>query len=417
MAIIILWLVLGDAKDDHDRRRFKDNPELKTDHLSHFQQMQDGDDFDLPESEFLSPENRSELLNDPNQVPYTIGEQQDDSSYDSERSLTVEEIQVLRGHEDWIYCLDFTHDGQLLASGGADGNLILWDMATGQKKHVIKVNEAGVESVAFSNDGEFFATGGADGEVKIWSLEELKEVRSFGGAAYGISRVMFSANKKYLATHAGTALRLWDLETLRKIHTRSKHESNVKSICLSPDGVLIALGGTEGTIELWDLVQDKERDSLMGSLRAGAVVDLAFSPDGLSLASSSGNKSIYIWDLASGRPTASIRGKGSGTYNMKFSPDGRNLATWGKSTEIELWDSEYGNVICVLNGHTNWVLNLAFAPHGRIMASCGRDNVIRIWGINALPEDITPLQAAAVAEDELIEEEPTGDEEESPIEF
>jgi WD40 repeat protein len=83
-----------------------------------------------------------------------------------------------------------------------------------------------------------------------------------------------------------------------------------RCVALAPDGVLLALGGTDGVIVLWDLAARREQVTLPG--RPDVVVSDAFSPDGQLPASAGGRDGwpgeIKVWDMAARRELTSLRG-------------------------------------------------------------------------------------------------------------
>ena len=80
--------------------------------------------------------------------------------------------------------------------------------------------------------------------------------------------------------------------------TLTAHTQRVYRVAWSPDGRILASGGQERTIWLWDVEQQQYRGTLQG--HTDAVVALAFTPDSRSLLSS-GDSTLRVWDITNGR--------------------------------------------------------------------------------------------------------------------
>ena len=81
------------------------------------------------------------------------------------------------------------------------------------------------------------------------------------------------------------------------LHVLKGHRGVVWSVVFSPDGGVIASGGADGTIKIWEPL-GSEKKSLQG--HTAAVKSVAFSPDGKKLLSGSYDKTIRLWDRMSG---------------------------------------------------------------------------------------------------------------------
>ncbi|MES2464193.1 MAG: hypothetical protein V4671_26825, partial [Armatimonadota bacterium] len=178
-------------------------------------------------------------------------------------------------------------------------------------------------------------------------------------------------------------------------------------ISLSPDGRLVALGGSEeyedyrsrgwqGMAALYDLATGKPVLKIAPHLNY--VTALAISPDGGTLATSSHLRDadpeakniwlggdIRLWDIATGELRHKLAREDRGTrHNIAFSPDGALLAAPnGREGQVRLWDTATGAIVRTLQGNEERepVFVLAFSPDGATLAcGCG-DNTVRLWDV------------------------------------
>ena len=173
-----------------------------------------------------------------------------------------EDPTLLTGHTDYIHSLAFSPDGKRLVSGARDGTTRLWDVEIGEQLATLPLDGPRTTmEIAFSPCGKIIA-GGMDDEIRLWCAEQLTALRTIpqpenSRRTYALA---FSPCGKYLVS--GTwwrrgmekmAIRLWDVATAENIHTFWGHTTDVQSLAFSPDGKMLASGGFDGTILLWDV--------------------------------------------------------------------------------------------------------------------------------------------------------------------
>ena len=208
---------------------------------------------------------------------------------------------VLYGAQKGFSSMAFTPDSQIMAAAYAssvyDENAVdFWITSSWKIRDILFTGPVLV--VAISNDGSLMATTPDRYAIKIWDLfeEELLSTwhTSFTGA---VNTLEFSPTGLNMSSgHYDGILRLWDINTGEVIHTIDA-ESVVQSIAYSPDGRIIATGGSyeNGLIKLWDIGTGFLLHTLPG--HTSGVDHLEFSPDGTLLVSGSYDGSIIIWGI------------------------------------------------------------------------------------------------------------------------
>ena len=309
----------------------------------------------------------------------------------------------------------FSPDGTILATGGYDNVLRLWDVATGRKRAELAGHTGWIESLAFSPDGRVIASGGLDG-VRLWDVATRQGTAKLDAGQ--VLAVAYAPDGNALATGAeddGSVI-IWDIPAA-KVRARLAGlpgDDVVLALAFSPDGGNLAAAtidketqpsldlrvirsGNGSTITIWDVARGREPAV---KHRVKAIIEivwaLAFSPDGQILAAGTSSKEVRLWDLPAGAERPPLRGHRRTVHGVAFSPDGKTLASGSLDKTVKLWDLSRGEELATFRGHTNAVKCLAFSPDGRTIASGSWDNTARLWDASARPGPPTPRRAVAL---------------------
>ena len=245
----------------------------------------------------------------------------------------------------------FSHDRNMLASGGVDGSVRLRSFSKARPKEQVlpQVHQAGVHSLAFSPNNKLLATGSGalDGLVFLWDVqgEEAELMAVLRGHTAPVEAVAFSPDGRLLAS-AGTdrIVRLWDITAkgAEERATLKGHTDTVKTLAFSPDSRVVASAGQDEAIRLWSLgrIWTEELAVLRGPF--GHILSVAFSPDAQTLASGSQDYLVRLWDLGgrqSGERSVIKLKEHPGVVRLvMFPPEGNQLVSVGSQGQAILWD-------------------------------------------------------------------------------
>lgn len=295
---------------------------------------------------------------------------------------------LLLGHTAGVSAVEFSSDGQLVATGGADNTVRLWDVLTGQLVGAPLAGHPGqIREIAFSPDGDLLAAASSDGSVRMWRLASATRIADFTadlgkGSHLRVEQLAFSPEGDYLITGDGPTARMWDTGTGRMV-TEVDSGSASEDIRAAWDrsgrsAVQVAADGRTARI-----VDVTSGDQISGPMRPGESIEsVALSDDGDLLAVATTSRRIHLWDASSGEllgefPTPHT----DAILALAFSADGGILGTASRDRTVRLWrtGSPGDAVDAPMTGRRSDLNGLAVGRDGDVIAMFGGDGPARIW--------------------------------------
>ncbi len=289
-------------------------------------------------------------------------------------------------------------DGKSLAIAMSDSSVTVYQYPAMKILHKLRHHQSSVSTVCFSHNGRLIASGGRDHTVVIWNLKSGKStIVNDSSFSQGIYQLRFHPGDDFLGIVSWLRdksrdpgifgyLKLMDTESGKIIATKELDNHPAAGLRFSPDGsqmILSSWGELVYGIHTNELHTQWTFD-LSDPSAYNAFHALDLSPDGQIIAAGGADHAIYFINASDGQllyKSPDYLGHKKIVKATSFSPDGNLLASSGADHQIIIWDVESHSIIKRLLGHTGTVTSLIWTDHNSLLSS-STDGSIRTWTLD-----------------------------------
>ncbi|KAG2364291.1 hypothetical protein BDR07DRAFT_1402050 [Suillus spraguei] len=257
-------------------------------------------------------------------------------------------LKKMRGHRREVMELAVSRDGQLIASGDYDGEVVVWyGLETGELlTQSIKAHSNWV-SLDFSPDGTVLATGSWDNTTKLWNTKTWEQQGNPIECGSQVNCVRYSPSGELLATATFNNIQIYNPGTRTWVASFKGHTSYNISLTWTPDGTRLLTGGdnSDPTVREWDTTTWQQ----VGNPWTGhtsTISAIAVNPAGTFVASSSDVQHVCLWQLSDRRTVATFKHT-SPTICVTFSVDGSHILSGGQDKMISEWAVPNSKILAI----------------------------------------------------------------------
>jgi len=265
------------------------------------------------------------------------------------------------GHWAGMRCMSYSGDGVVIATGGEDGSLKLWNTSSGYCYCTMKSHTAPVTACVFANSSVVM-TASLDGTVRAHDLNRYRNFKTYTTSKpCQFTSIAVDPAGEVLVAGSTDPFHLyaWSVQTGRILDVLTGHVGPISNLTFQSRGVL-ASSSWDGTVKLWDLYKaGNENNQQPESLRHSQdVVCCAFRLDGMQLCTGTIGGLLSFWkvedcsligeidgrrDIAGGRKVndrmTSYNNSASRYFNsVCYSADGACVLAGGNSKYICVYE-------------------------------------------------------------------------------
>ena len=290
-------------------------------------------------------------------------------------TFKIEKVADFGAHRGGIFSLLLHPNQPMLISGARDGSVGLWSWQ-GEALGTMKAHETSLCGFAISPDGTLLATAGQPGEVKLWSSADGRLLRVLRSGLPAVRSLAFSARQAVaVGTTDGTVEIFEPWQTGPNI--LASHVGDVDALCINSTGTLLASGGQDGLINIWDLATGKKVSQYAGHSRP--VLNLQFSQDSKLLLSGSADFTIRIWEIQAALELRRYREHAAMVYSASFTSDPDIVVSASADKKLRFYKLSSGRLAGSIEADYQYLRSVVCDKNYPLLASAGGDGSIRVW--------------------------------------
>ncbi|XP_024025983.1 WD repeat-containing protein 26 homolog [Morus notabilis] len=294
-------------------------------------------------------------------------------------------LQILQGHSDEVWFLQFSHNGKYLASSSKDQSAMIWEVKEDghvSLKHVLTGHRKPVLVVSWSPDDHQLLTCGLEEVVRRWDVSSGECLHVYEKNGVGlISCGWFADGRGIFSGMSDKSICLWHLDGRELECWKGQRTLKISDMAVTGDGKIISV-----CRETAILLLDREANFERVIEEEETITSFSLSKDSKFLLVNLINQEIHLWNIEGEiKVVAKYKGHKRARFVIRSCFGGLGqafVASGSEDSQVYIWHRDSGELIMSLPGHSGAVNCVSWSPSNlHMLASASDDRTIRIWGL------------------------------------
>ncbi|XP_078439952.1 LEUNIG-like protein [Wolffia australiana] len=293
---------------------------------------------------------------------------------ESAKGFTFNEVSCIRASNNKVVCCHFSSDGKLLASGGHDKKVIIWNSDTLQTESSPEEHTLPITDIRFRPNSSQLLTSSFDRTVRLWNASDPHfSLHTFSGHNSPVKSMDFHPKKTdlFCSCDNNGEMRFWNTSTCALSRVSKGASGKVR---FQPRHGQFLAASAEKQVLIFDIEADRQIRTLPGHTKE--ISSICWDSNGDLLASVC-QDSVKVWS-SSGECIHEFNSGGNQFHSCVFHPNYPNLLIIGGYQTLELWNMTQNKSMTV-QAHDNLIAALAQSPHTAMVASASYDKTVKLW--------------------------------------
>ena len=288
----------------------------------------------------------------------------------------------LTGHKGSIYALLMDPDGRHFYSAGGDGWIAHWPVTGAVDGKLVAEVDDQIFSITLLARSKLLVAGTMSGNLYFIQPGSPSKTRNMTFHQKAVFDTM-EVHEHLVCASGDGRLSIWDIDNMTVSETILLSHSALRTIDLSPNGQMMAVGSSDHSIYLLHVPSYRLIEELKDAHQS-SVFCLQFSPDGRYLLSGGRDAHLNLWDLGSFDLQQSIPAHWYTINALRYRPERSEVVTVSRDKTIRRWTEPELQIRQTLDfaqhqGHSASVNQVCWSMDGRILLTAGDDNTIIRW--------------------------------------